>query len=138
MVPTVDDGGLEQVCGRAQDGAVEVLRGSRPVVLVSLVRLVRSIMVLFRRADQLVHGVETSVNMQSSGSDCLASMGRAGFRSALCTLARPMRSQSSQSMVVPSRAWVDEVKVLKQGDIYVGRGASKEDYSRHSGPTGTR
>ena len=28
-------------------------------------------------------------------------------------------------MVVPSRAWVDEVKTLKQGDIYVGRGSKQ-------------
>ena len=41
-------------------------------------------------------------------------------------------------MVVPSRAWVDEVKTLKQGDIYVAEEASKEDYSRHSGQTGTK
>ena len=27
--------------------------------------------------------------------------------------------------VVPSRAWVDEVKVLKKGDIYVGRGSKQ-------------
>ena len=28
-------------------------------------------------------------------------------------------------MVVPSRAWVDEVKTLKQGDIHVGRGSKQ-------------
>ena len=28
-------------------------------------------------------------------------------------------------MVVPSRAWVHEVKTLKQGDIYVGRGSKQ-------------
>ena len=28
-------------------------------------------------------------------------------------------------MVVPTRAWVDEVKMLKQGDIYVGRGSKQ-------------
>ena len=28
-------------------------------------------------------------------------------------------------MVVPSRAWEDDVKTLKQGDIYVGRGSKQ-------------
>ena len=30
-----------------------------------------------------------------------------------------------EPMVMPSRAWVDEVKTLKQGDIYVGRGSKQ-------------
>ena len=37
---------------------------------------------LFRPADQLVHGVETGVSRQSLVSDCLASIGQVGFRSA--------------------------------------------------------
>ena len=28
-------------------------------------------------------------------------------------------------LVVPSRAWVDEVKTLKKGDVYVGRGSKQ-------------
>ena len=28
-------------------------------------------------------------------------------------------------MVVPSRAWVDEVKTFKKGDVYVGRGSKQ-------------
>ena len=35
------------------------------------------------------------------------------------------RVQAEVPMVVPSRAWVDEVKTLKQGDIYVGRGSKQ-------------
>ena len=28
-------------------------------------------------------------------------------------------------MVVPSRAWVDDITTLKQGDIYIGRGSKQ-------------
>ena len=35
------------------------------------------------------------------------------------------RVQAEVPMVVPSRAWVDEVRTLKQGDIYVGRGSKQ-------------
>ena len=31
-------------------------------------------------------------------------------------------------LVVPSRAWVNEVKTLKKGDVYVGRGSKQRGF----------
>ena len=42
-----------------------------------------------------------------------------------CWVESTPRVQAEVPMVVPSRAWVDEVKTLKQGDIYVGRGSKQ-------------
>ena len=74
----------------------------RNLVLVSLVRVVCPIMGSFRSADQLVHGIETEVSRRSSDHDSVASMGRAGFLSAPCTLVKPTRSRRFQSIRVHS------------------------------------
>ena len=123
------------------------------------------IMVLFRPADQQLHGVETGVCHSEelgfrlsrfNGSSWISFRSQHSQQfesksgdpvdgsSQRCDAEDPDRwvpeevvMQSSEQphiiqkvpMVVPSRAWVDEVKTLKQGDIYVGKEASKVDPS---------
>ena len=36
-----------------------------------------------------------------------------------------VQSSEQHEVIVPSRAWVDEVKTLKQGDVHVGRGTKQ-------------
>ena len=47
------------------------------------------------------------------------------LRRSWCSRVNSHEVMQKLPMVIPSRAWVDEVKTLKQGDVYVGRGSKQ-------------